>query len=95
MRVDYPVALDSDYAIWRVFKNHYWPALYFLDAKGHIRHHQFGEDEYEQSEMVIQQLLAEAETGGRSPELVSVDAGGTEAGADWGSLKSPENYLGL
>ena len=94
MRVDYPVALDSDYAIWRAFKNHYWLALYFIDAKGHIRHHQFGEGEYEQSEMIIQQLLTEAGTGGRGRELVSVDAGGTEAAADWGSLKSPENYLG-
>ena len=94
MRVDYPVALDSNYALWHAFKNHYWPALYFIDAKGHIRQHQFGEGEYEQSERVIQQLLAEAGTGGRSRELVSVDAGGTEAAADWGSLKSPETYLG-
>jgi thiol-disulfide isomerase/thioredoxin len=94
MRVDYPVALDSDYAIWRAFKNHYWPALYFIDAKGHIRHHQFGEGEYEQSEMVIQELLAEAGTDGRSRELVSVGAGGAEGAADWGSLKSPETYLG-
>jgi hypothetical protein len=94
MRVDYPVALDSDYAVWRAFKNHYWPALYFIDAKGHIRHHQFGEGEYEQSETIIQQLLAEAGTGGRSRELVTVDAGGAEAAADWASLKSPETYLG-
>ena len=94
MRVDYPVALDSDYAIWRAFKNHYWPALYFIDGKGHIRHHQFGEGEYEQSEMVIQQLLAEAGAGGRSRELVSVAARGAEVAPDWGSLKSPENYLG-
>ncbi|HTP08274.1 MAG TPA: thioredoxin family protein [Anaerolineae bacterium] len=94
MKVDYPVALDSDYAIWRAFKNHYWPALYFIDAKGHIRHQQFGEGEYEQSERVIQQLLAEAGAGGRSHELVSVDAGGAEAAADWESLNSPETYLG-
>ena len=93
MKVDYSVALDSDYAIWRAFKNRYWPALYFIDAKGRIRHHQFGEGEYEQSERVIQQLLAEAGTGSRSRELVSVDAGGTEAAADWASLKSPETYL--
>jgi thiol-disulfide isomerase/thioredoxin len=94
MKVDYPVALDSDYAIWRAFKNHYWPALYFIDAKGHIRHQQFGEGEYEQSERIIQQLLAEAGAGGRSHELVSVDAGGAEAAADWESLNSPETYLG-
>ena len=94
MRVVYPVALDSDYAIWRAFENRYWPALYFIDAQGRIRHHQFGEGDYEQSERVIQQLLAEAGTGGVSHELVSVEAGGIEAAADWDSLKSPENYVG-
>ncbi len=94
MRVDYPVAIDSDYAIWRAFNNRYWPALYFVDAQGHIRHHHFGEGEYEQSEMVIQQLLAEAGVDGIGDELVSVDARGAEAGADWASLKSPENYVG-
>ena len=67
MRVDYPIAIDSDYAIWRAFNNHYWPALYFVDAQGRIRHHQFGEGEYEQSEMVIQQLLAEAGSERRRP----------------------------
>jgi thiol-disulfide isomerase/thioredoxin len=94
MRVDYPIAIDNDYAIWRAFDNHYWPALYFVDAQGHIRHHQFGEGEYEQSEMIIQQLLAEAGIGGIGRELVSVDARGAEAAADWGSLRSPENYVG-
>jgi len=94
MRVDYPIAIDNDFAIWRAFKNQYWPALYFVDAQGHIRHHQFGEGEYEKSEMVIQQLLAETGIGGIGPELVSVDARGAEAAADWGSLKSPENYVG-
>jgi thiol-disulfide isomerase/thioredoxin len=93
MRVDYPVAIDNDYAIWRAFNNQYWPALYFVDAEGRIRHHKFGEGDYEQSERIIQQLLAEA---GRSTgqELVSVDGRGLEAAADWGSLKTPENYLG-
>jgi thiol-disulfide isomerase/thioredoxin len=94
MRVDYPIAIDNDHAIWRAFNNHYWPALYFVDAQGNIRHHQFGEGEYEQSEMIIQQLLAEAGIGGIGHELVSVDARGAEAAADWGSLKSPENYVG-
>ncbi len=94
MRVDYPIAIDNAYAIWRAFKNHYWPALYFVDAQGHIRHHQFGEGQYEQSEMIIQQLLAEAGIGDIAQELVSVDAPGVEAAADWGSLQSPENYLG-
>ncbi len=94
MRVDYPIAIDNDYAIWRAFKNQYWPALYFVDAQGHIRHHQFGEGEYAQSETIIQQLLAEAGSGGIGHELVSVDARGAEAAADWGSLQSPENYVG-
>jgi thiol-disulfide isomerase/thioredoxin len=94
MKIDYPVAIDNDYAIWRAFNNEYWPALYFVDAQGHIRHHQFGEGEYEQSEMIIQQLLAEAGIGNIGHGLVSVDGRGAEAAADWGSLKSPENYVG-
>jgi thiol-disulfide isomerase/thioredoxin len=94
MRVDYPIAIDNDYAIWRAFKNDYWPALYFVDAKGHIRHHVFGEGEYEQSERVIQQLLAEAGMGRTGHALASVDARGVEAAADWDSLKSEENYVG-
>jgi thiol-disulfide isomerase/thioredoxin len=93
MRVTYPVAVDSDHAIWEAFANQYWPALYFVDAEGRIRHHQFGEGEYDRSEIVIQQLLAEAgaEVG---DELVSVDPQGAEVAADWDSLGSPENYLG-
>ena len=94
MRVDYPVAIDNDYAIWEAFGNHYWPALYFADAQGQIRHHHFGEGEYQQSEMVIQQLLAEAGFGGIGHELVSVDAQGIEAAADWATLGSAENYTG-
>jgi thiol-disulfide isomerase/thioredoxin len=94
MKVDYPIAIDSDYAIWRAFRNEYWPALYFVDAQGRIRQHQFGEGEYEQSEMVIQQLLAESGNHSIGHELVSVDARGPEAAADWDSLKSSENYVG-
>jgi thiol-disulfide isomerase/thioredoxin len=94
MRVDYPIAVDNDYAVWRAFNNQYWPALYFVDAEGRIRHHKFGEGDYEQSERIIQQLLAEAGRGGTGQELVSVDGRGLEAAADWGSLKTPENYLG-
>jgi thiol-disulfide isomerase/thioredoxin len=94
MRIDYPIAIDSDHAIWRAFNNEYWPALYFIDAKGHIRHHQFGEGEYEQSERVIQQLLAEAGMSSTRHDLVSVNARGVEAAADWDSLSSPENYVG-
>jgi thiol-disulfide isomerase/thioredoxin len=94
MGVVYPVAVDNDYAIWRAFENRYWPALYFIDARGRVRHHHFGEGEYEQSERVIQQLLAEAGVGGAGHEPVSLDASGIEAAADWGNLKSPENYVG-
>jgi hypothetical protein len=94
MRVEYPIAIDSDYAIWQAFDNAYWPALYFVDAQGHIRHHHFGEGAYEESEMVIQRLLTEAGQSGAGPDLLSVDASGIEAAADWGSLKSPENYVG-
>ena len=94
MRITYPVATDNDYAVSSAFGNHYWPALYFADAQGRIRHHHFGEGEYQQSEMVIQQLLAEAGSTDAGHELVSVDAGGVEAPADWASLRSPENYTG-
>jgi len=93
MRINYPIAIDNDFAIWRALKNEYWPALYFVDAQGRIRHHQFGEGAYEQSETIIQQLLTDAGmTTGR--ELVSVEGHGAEAPADWSSLKSPENYVG-
>src|SRR6201996_9043392 len=94
MAVAYPVAIDNDYAVWSAFDNHYWPALYFADAAGRIRHHHFGEGEYQQSEMVIQQLLAEAGSAGAGHELVSVDTRGVEAPADWANLRSPENYTG-
>src|SRR5262245_21802831 len=94
LRVDYPIAIDNDYAIWSAFDNHYWPALYFVDAQGQIRHHRFGEGDYQQSEMIIQQLLTEAGIGAIGQDLVSVDAGGVEAAADWDSLRSPENYVG-
>jgi thiol-disulfide isomerase/thioredoxin len=94
MRVSYPIAIDNDYAIWSAFDNHYWPALYLVDAQGRIRAHQFGEGAYEQSEMMIQQLLAEAGLGGVDHELVSVDTQGAEVAADWGDLRSPENYVG-
>ena len=94
MQIDYPVAIDNKYAIWRAFSNHYWPALYFADPQGRIRHHHFGEGEYGQSEMVIQQLLEEAKATDHDHEPVSVDARGLEAPADWGSLRSQENYTG-
>jgi hypothetical protein len=94
MDVRYPLAVDNDYTIWRAFDNHYWPALYFADVEGQIRHHYFGEGEYEESERVIQELLAEA--GGQGVDTASVrpQPRGVELGADWDELKSPENYVG-
>ncbi len=94
MRIAYPVAIDNDHAVWRAFRNEYWPALYFVDAQGRIRHHVFGEGEHEQSEIVIQKLLVENGVRGIGNELVSVDARGAEAAADWSELKSGENYVG-
>jgi hypothetical protein len=93
MDVRYPVAVDNDYAVWRAFDNHYWPALYFVDAEARIRHHHFGEGEYEESEMVLQMLLRE--TGAEVDQgLVRLAPDGVEAAADWASLGSPESYLG-
>jgi thiol-disulfide isomerase/thioredoxin len=86
--IDYPVAADNDYEVWSAFDNHYWPALYFVDADGIIRDHHFGEGRYEQSERVIQRLL------GVERELVSVEGVGVEAEADWDHLQTPETYLG-
>jgi thiol-disulfide isomerase/thioredoxin len=94
MRVGYAIALDSDYAVWRAFSNRYWPAVYIADAEGRIRHHQFGEGQYEECERVIQQLLREAGSEGIGDDLVSVAADGFEAQADWTNLRSPETYLG-
>jgi thiol-disulfide isomerase/thioredoxin len=94
LRVEYPVAVDNDYAVWTAFDNHYWPALYVVDAQGKIRHHRFGEGGYEESEMILQQLLTDAGISGIGQDLVSVDPTGVEAAADWASLRSPENYLG-
>jgi thiol-disulfide isomerase/thioredoxin len=94
MTVGYPIAVDSDYAIWRAFNNEYWPALYFVDAHGRIRHHHFGEGNYEQSEAIIQQLLAEAGRTDFSHDPVAVEPRGLEVAADWDGLKSAENYVG-
>ncbi len=94
MKIDYPVAIDSNYAIWKAFNNEYWPALYFVDARGRIRHHQFGEGAYEESEAVIQQLLAEAGFNDIGHQITSVDVSGVEHAAASASLRSSENYLG-
>ena len=92
--IGYPVAIDNDYAIWRAFDNQYWPAHYFIDAEGRIRHHHFGEGDYEESERVIQQLLAEAGKTGLPGSLVAVAASGAEAPADMADVRSPETYVG-
>jgi thiol-disulfide isomerase/thioredoxin len=94
MRIGYPVVIDNDYSIWRAFKNQYWPALYFIDARGSVRQHQFGEGEYDKSELAIQRLLGETGVAGIPDGVASIDARGVEAPADWGNLRSPENYVG-
>jgi len=94
MKVDYPVAVDNDHLIWRAFRNQYWPALYFIDAQGHLRFQHFGEGDYRQSEMVIQQLLIEAGATAVNHEPVAVEPQGEEVAADWDSLRSAENYVG-
>jgi thiol-disulfide isomerase/thioredoxin len=86
--IDYPIAVDSDYRIWTAFDNHYWPALYFVDADGTIRDHHFGEGRYEESERVIQRLL------GITRDPAPVISAGVEAQADWDNLRTPETYLG-
>ena len=88
MAVEYPIAVDSEYEVWRAFANQYWPAAYIADAEGQIRHHHFGEGEYEGQERVIQRLL------GVDVDLVSVAPSGFEAQADWSNLETPETYLG-
>jgi thiol-disulfide isomerase/thioredoxin len=92
--IDYPVALDSDYAIWRGFNNQYWPAHYLIDAQGRVRHHHFGEGDYDGSERAIQQVLAEAGQSGLSADVIPANAAGVEAAADMNDLRSPETYIG-
>ncbi len=94
LTVEYPIALDSGYAVWVAFDNRYWPAVYIADAQGRIRHHQFGEGGYEECERVIQVLLRDAGRGGIGDDLVAVADDGFEAQADWANLESPETYLG-
>ena len=92
--VAYPVAMDNDFAVWRAFKNQYWPAHYFIDVQGRIRHHHFGEGDYDGSERVIQQLLKEAGAADIASDLVQVQAQGAEAAADMAQIASPETYVG-
>jgi thiol-disulfide isomerase/thioredoxin len=92
--ITYPVAVDSDHAIWRAFNNEYWPADYFIDAKGRIRYHHFGEGDTAESEAVIRQLLTENGKSGFGNDPVQVKAAGVEAPADFADLSTPETYLG-
>ncbi len=94
LKIDYPVAVDNDYKIWRAFQNEYWPAHYFIDAKGQIRHHHFGEGDYAESERILQKLLAEAGHASDTASIVKVDASGAEAAADDKDVQSPETYVG-
>jgi cytochrome c biogenesis protein CcdA/thiol-disulfide isomerase/thioredoxin len=95
--VDYPVAIDNNYAIWRAFNNQYWPAHYFVDEQGQIRYHHFGEGDYAESEKVIQQLLAEAGHANATKMTLGIagmSTQGVQAAADNADLQSPETYLG-
>jgi thiol-disulfide isomerase/thioredoxin len=94
MRLAHPIAVDNSFSIWRAFDNHYWPARYLIDARGRIRHRQFGEGEYDRSERMIQEVLADAGARDVDRELVAAQGQGIESAADWGNLRSPENYLG-
>ena len=94
MRVDYPIAVDNEYAIWKGFANQYWPALYLLDTKGGTRFTHFGEGAYDESERMIQKMLGETGAAGFGREIVMVNAQGIEVAADWDNLRSAENYLG-
>jgi thiol-disulfide isomerase/thioredoxin len=94
LKVDYPVAIDNNFAIWRAFKNQYWPAHYFIDANGNIRHRHFGEGDYAGSERVIQKLLAEAGRTNVADEMVKVSASGAEAPSVFAEVDSPETYVG-
>jgi cytochrome c biogenesis protein CcdA/thiol-disulfide isomerase/thioredoxin len=92
--ITYPVAVDNDFKIWRAFRNSYWPSHYFIDAQGRIRHHHFGEGDYEESERVIQELLAEGGTQKADNSFVAPEAKGAEAAADFDRVQSGETYLG-
>jgi hypothetical protein len=94
LKITYPVAIDSDYEIWRAFHNEYWPAHYFVDGKGRIRYHHFGEGNYDESERVIQQLLKENGATGFDANTVAVSAEGIEASAKKADVRSPETYVG-
>jgi len=92
--INYPVAIDNGYKIWRAFNNEYWPAHYFADAQGRIRYHHFGEGDYAESERVIQQLLREAGAKTVADGLINADAQGVQQAPDMNQVLSPETYVG-
>src|SRR5277367_1136054 len=94
LKITYPVAIDSNYAIWKAFNNQYWPAHYFIDANGSIRYHHFGEGKYDESEQVIQELLREKNSNLKTGGLVQVAGSGSQAEADFKDVGSPETYVG-
>jgi len=91
LKITYPIAIDSDYAIWRAFNNQYWPAQYLIDGKERIRFHHFGEGDYEGLERVIQDLLRQNGSTGIDGSTVSTSATGVEAAPDFENQRSPEN----
>jgi thiol-disulfide isomerase/thioredoxin len=95
MGIEYPIAIDNDYAVWNAFANQYWPALYVVDARGRIRHHVFGESGYERAELVVRKLLEDAGAHDLPHEPVPVEPRGIEIPADWHSLRSGETYIGV
>lgn len=95
MKITYPVAIDSNHGVWQAFNNQYWPADYFIDGKGRIRHHHFGEGDYEASERVLQQLLEENGAAGLDGSLVNISGSGIEAPPDLKDARSPETYVGF
>jgi thiol-disulfide isomerase/thioredoxin len=94
LKITYPVAIDNEYKIWRAFDNEYWPAHYFIDAKGQVRHHHFGEGDYDESERIIQKLLADAGDSHVPTDIAAVNASGAEAASDKEEVQSPETYIG-
>ncbi|MBD9590752.1 cytochrome c biogenesis protein DipZ [Pseudomonas sp. PDM03] len=92
--INYPVAIDNEFKIWRAFNNEYWPAHYFADAQGRIRYHHFGEGEYAESERVIQQLLREAGAAKVDDGLINANAEGVQLAPDMNEVQSPETYVG-
>jgi thiol-disulfide isomerase/thioredoxin len=92
--IRYPVALDNNYRLWSALKNNYWPAHYFIDARGRIRYYHHGEGQYDLSERVIRQLLAEAGHAPRDMALAKARASGAQAAAAFADVKSGETYVG-